>query len=124
MGNFYLNLALKFLLCLDITMNPLFHTDLSISNSLKSVRKSVLIYKTIIDAAYPQSSRTPHKSYSPPNPSNSSRQKKLLPGLLHFLIRHCLPDITKKSIHIKKVRINLIDVESPNSPYPNFILDH
>ena len=29
-------------------MNPLFHTDLSISDSLKSVRKSVLIYETII----------------------------------------------------------------------------
>lgn len=30
-------------------MNPLFHTDCSISDSLKSVRKSVLIYETIID---------------------------------------------------------------------------
>ena len=29
-----LNLALKFLLCLDILMNPLFHTDFSISDSL------------------------------------------------------------------------------------------
>ena len=29
-------------------MNPLFHTDFSISDSLKSVRKSVLIYDTII----------------------------------------------------------------------------
>ena len=29
-------------------MNPLFHTDLSISDSLKNVRKSVLIYETII----------------------------------------------------------------------------
>ena len=29
-------------------MNPLFHTDCSISDSLKSVRKSVLIYETII----------------------------------------------------------------------------
>ena len=29
-------------------MNPLFHTDFSISDSLKSVRKSVLIYETII----------------------------------------------------------------------------
>ena len=43
-----LNLALKFLLCLDMLMNPLFHTDFSISDSLKSVRKSVLIYETII----------------------------------------------------------------------------
>lgn len=43
-----LNLALKFLLCLDILMNPLFHTDFSISDSLKNVRKSVLIYETII----------------------------------------------------------------------------
>lgn len=43
-----LNLALKFLLCLDMIMNPLFRTDFSISNSLKSVRKNVLIYKTII----------------------------------------------------------------------------
>ena len=30
-------------------MNPLFHTDLSISDSLKNVRKSVLIYETIIE---------------------------------------------------------------------------
>ena len=29
-------------------MKPLFHTDCSISDSLKSVRKSVLIYETII----------------------------------------------------------------------------
>ena len=29
-------------------MNPLFHTECSISDSLKSVRKSVLIYETII----------------------------------------------------------------------------
>lgn len=29
-------------------MNPLFHTGFSISDSLKSVRKSVLIYETII----------------------------------------------------------------------------
>ena len=45
-----LNLALKFLLCLDIIMNPLFHTEFSISDSLKNVRKSVLIYETIIGA--------------------------------------------------------------------------
>ena len=45
---FDLNLALKFLLCLDMILNPLFHTDCSLSNSLKSVRKSVLIYETII----------------------------------------------------------------------------
>ena len=31
-------------------MNPLFHTDCSISDSLKSVQKSVLIYETIIPA--------------------------------------------------------------------------
>ena len=30
-------------------MNPLFHIDLSISDSLKIVRKSVLIYETIIE---------------------------------------------------------------------------
>ena len=30
-------------------MNPLFHTDFSISDSLKNFRKSVLIYETIID---------------------------------------------------------------------------
>ena len=29
-------------------MNPLFHTGFSISDSLKSVLKSVLIYETII----------------------------------------------------------------------------
>ena len=29
-------------------MDPFFHTGLSISDSLKSVRKSVLIYETII----------------------------------------------------------------------------
>ena len=43
-----LNLALKFLLCLDMIMDPFFHTGLSISDSLKTVRKSVLIYETII----------------------------------------------------------------------------
>ena len=31
-------------------MNPLFHTEFSISDSLKNVRKSVLIYETIIIA--------------------------------------------------------------------------
>lgn len=35
-------------------MNPLFHTDFSISDSLKSVRKSVLIYETIIVSATPK----------------------------------------------------------------------
>ena len=30
-------------------MDPFFHTGLSISDSLKTVRKSVLIYETIID---------------------------------------------------------------------------
>lgn len=34
-----LNLALKFLLCLDIIMNPLFHTEFSISDSLKMSEK-------------------------------------------------------------------------------------
>ncbi len=43
-----LNLALKLLLCLGIVMNPLFRIDFSISDSLKIVRKSVLIYETII----------------------------------------------------------------------------
>ena len=33
----------------EILMNPLFHTDFSISDSLKNVRKSVLIYETIIN---------------------------------------------------------------------------
>ena len=32
-------------------MNPLFHTGFSISDSLKSVLKSVLIYETIIAVA-------------------------------------------------------------------------
>lgn len=44
-----LNLALKFLLCLDTIMNLFFHIVFSISDSLRSVRKSVLIYDTIID---------------------------------------------------------------------------
>ncbi|MCI7723587.1 MAG: hypothetical protein MSS14_11825, partial [Mediterraneibacter faecis] len=48
-----LNLALKFLLCLDMIMDPFFHTGLSISDSLKTVRKSVLIYETIIGLGYP-----------------------------------------------------------------------
>ena len=47
-----LNFALKFLLCLDMILNPLFHTDCSISDSLKSVRKSVLIYETIIPGVH------------------------------------------------------------------------
>ena len=34
-------------------MNPLFHTDFSISDSLKNVRKSVLIYETIITSESP-----------------------------------------------------------------------
>ena len=33
-------------------MNPHFHTDFSISDSLIFVRKSVLIYETIIDRAF------------------------------------------------------------------------
>ncbi len=33
-------------------MNPLFHTEFSISDSLKNVRKSVLIYETIIAVKY------------------------------------------------------------------------
>ena len=32
-------------------MNPFFHTDFNISDSLKTVRKSVLIYETIIMSA-------------------------------------------------------------------------
>ena len=47
-----LNLALKFLLCLDMILNPLFHTDCGISDSLKFVRKSVLIYETIIPGVH------------------------------------------------------------------------
>lgn len=47
-----LNFALKFLLCLDMILNTLFHTDCSISDSLKSVRKSVLIYETIIPGVH------------------------------------------------------------------------
>ena len=34
-------------------MNPFSHTGLSISDSLKSVRKSVLIYETIIEKLTP-----------------------------------------------------------------------
>ena len=33
-------------------MDPFFHTGLSISDSLKTVRKSVLIYETIIKSPY------------------------------------------------------------------------
>ena len=33
-------------------MNPLFHTEFSISDSLKNVRKSVLIYETIIELEF------------------------------------------------------------------------
>ena len=43
-----LNLALKLLLCLDIAMNPSFRINFSISDSLKTVRKSISIYETII----------------------------------------------------------------------------
>ena len=43
----------KLLLCLDIVMNPLFRIDFSISDSLKIVRKSVLIYETIIPRNLP-----------------------------------------------------------------------
>ena len=43
-----LNFALKFLLFLDMTLTPFLCIDLSISDSLRSVRKSVLIYETII----------------------------------------------------------------------------
>ena len=35
-------------------MNPLFHTGFSISDSLKSVRKNVLIYETIIPLRGPE----------------------------------------------------------------------
>ena len=41
-------MALKLLLCLERIMNSLFRTVISISDSLKSVRKSVLINDTII----------------------------------------------------------------------------
>ena len=41
-------------------MNPLFHTEFSISDSLKNVRKSVLIYETIIEM--PLSDYKPAKS--------------------------------------------------------------
>ena len=34
-----------------MTLNPFLCIDLSISDSLRSVRKSVLIYETIIDGA-------------------------------------------------------------------------
>lgn len=43
-----LTFALKFLLCLNMVMKPFIHTDFSIPDSLKYVRKSVLIYETII----------------------------------------------------------------------------
>jgi len=39
-------------------MNPLFHTDLSISDSLKNVRKSVLIYETIIERVLERTGKT------------------------------------------------------------------
>ena len=35
-------------------MDPFFHTGLSISDSLKTVRKSVLIYETIIKCVHLQ----------------------------------------------------------------------
>ena len=40
--------TLRSLLFLDMTLNPFLCIDLSISDSLRSVRKSVLIYETII----------------------------------------------------------------------------
>jgi len=36
-----------------MAMNPFFHTDFNISDSLKTVRKSVLIYETIISGIFP-----------------------------------------------------------------------
>ena len=59
-----LNLALKLLLCLDIVMNPLFRIDFSISDSLKIVRKSVLIYETIIGAGFGTGMDSPKVSSS------------------------------------------------------------
>ena len=47
-GYFSLTLDGYFNPTLIIVMNPLFRIDLSISDSLKTVRKSVLIYETII----------------------------------------------------------------------------
>ena len=44
-------------------MNPLFRIDFSISDSLKIVRKSVLIYETIIADHYPDFVETEPPSY-------------------------------------------------------------
>ena len=57
-------------------MNPLFRIDFSISDSLKIVRKSVLIYETIIDSPLSEAilDRIKHDAYKinivPTDPAN------------------------------------------------------
>lgn len=46
-----------------MTLNPFLCIDLSISDSLRSVRKSVLIYETIIDASEDEQTALIHKYF-------------------------------------------------------------
>ena len=81
-------------------MDPFFHTGLSISDSLKSVRKSVLIYETIIlgtmDAVI-------------------LRQEMI--DRMHFIFKntvqtgHCLaqlPLVMMKAIHMKRFGVETV----------------
>lgn len=62
-------------------MNPLFHTGISISDSLKTVRKSVLIYETII---YNEFELTPTIDSMLINSINDSFLKTLLNEYLNI----------------------------------------
>ena len=56
-------------------MNPLFHTGFSISDSLKSVRKSVLIYETIINGRATRDWSLPDTVYLNPEKVHEQSEK-------------------------------------------------
>lgn len=65
-------------------MNPLFHTEFSISDSLKNVRKSVLIYETIILESVRKVTKKYHGSVV------------IEPGTQKFTIKIVLCDLPEK----------------------------
>ena len=94
-------------------MNPLFHTDCSISDSLKSVRKSVLIYETIIVAKdeYDLFNETALK-YA----RESLECDKDIPAVYHIIGRLTSPDTSeyekiKKDLKKHVVYISLQEIE-------------
>ena len=72
-------------------MDPFFHTGLSISDSLKTVRKSVLIYETIIQQAHRWAERKHENgivnvySYTENNQLNIKKFEKMTNEWLDFI---------------------------------------